>query len=77
MVYLGAGRADGVGLALLGVIDSPTKGFLEILSGVLVARAVGGGGYLSRMGTDESCSGFALMYFGKRKAGRTNLFLSR
>ena len=52
-----------------------TKGFLEILSNVLVAQE-------RRLsftygGLNESCSSFTLMYFGKRRASRINLFWKR
>ena len=55
------------------VINFSTKGFLEILYNVLVAQE-------RRLSftygmPDESCS-FALMYFGKRRASRINLFWS-
>ena len=62
-------------LTLLNVIDSSTKGLLEILSDVLVAqeRSLS----LTYGRPDESCSSFTLMYFGKRRASRINLFWSR
>ena len=62
-------------VALLNVIDSSTKGFFEILSNVLVAqeRSLS----LTYGKPDESCSSFTLMYFGKRRVSRINLFWSR
>ena len=63
------------GLTLLNVIDSSTKGFLEILSNVLVAQERSLSFTYGR--PDESCSSFALMYFGKRRASQINLFWSR
>ena len=64
-----------VGLTLLNVIDASTKGFFEILSDVLVAQERSLSSTYGR--PDESCSSFALMYFGKRRASRINLFWSR
>ena len=49
-----------------------TKGFLEILSNVLVAQERSLSFTLGR--PDESCSSFTLMYFGKRRASWRNLF---
>ena len=60
---------------LLNVIDSPNKGFLEILSNILVAKERSLSLTYGR--TDESCSSFTLMYFGKCSASRINLFWSR
>ena len=62
------------GLTLLKVIDSSTKGFLEILSDVLVAQGRSLSFTYGR--PDESCSSFTLMYFGKRRASRINFFWS-
>ena len=62
------------GLTLLNVIDSSTKGFLEILSDVLVAHKRSLSFTYGR--PDESCSSFTLMYFGKRRASRINLLWS-
>ena len=61
----GVGNRSQAGLTLLNVIDSSTKGFLEILSNVLVAqeRSLS----LTYGRPDESCSSFTLMYFGKRR----------
>ena len=50
---------------MLKVIDSSTKGFLEILSNVLVAPEISL--YFTHGRPDKSCSSFTLMYFGKRK----------
>ena len=50
------------GLTLLNIVDSSTKGFLEVISGVLAAQERS----LSLMygRPDESCGSFTLMYFG-------------
>ena len=56
-------------------IDSSTKGFTVILSKVLDARERSLSLTYGRPG--ESCSSFTLMYFGKRRASRINLFWSR
>ena len=61
-------------LTLLNVIDSSTKGFLEILSNVLVAQERSLSFTYGR--SDESCSRFVMMYFGKCRASRINLFWS-
>ena len=68
-------RLSSSGLTLLNVIDSSTKGLLEILSNVLVAQEKRLSFMYGR--PDESCTSFALMYFGKRRASRINLFWSR
>ena len=70
----GVGKRSHTGLTLLNVIDSSTKGFLEILSNVLVAQEKRLSFTYGR--PDESCSSFALMYFGKRWTSRINLFWS-
>ena len=49
--------------------------FAEILSKVLVAREKSL--YFTYGRPEESCSSFTLMYFGKRRASRINLFWSR
>ena len=49
-------------MTLLNVIDSSTKGFLEIFSNVLVAQERSLSFTNGR--PDESCSSFTLMYFG-------------
>ena len=49
-----------------------TKGFLEILSNVLAAQETNLS--FTYGSPDESCSSFALMYFGKRRASWINLF---
>ena len=54
------------------VIDSSAKGFLEILSSVLVAQERSLSFTYGR--PEESCSSFTLMYFGKRRVSRINLF---
>ena len=61
-------------MTLLNVIDLSTEEFLEILSNVPVAqeRSLS----LTYGRPDESCSSFTLMYFGKRRASRINLFWS-
>ena len=59
----------------MNVIDSSTKGFLENLSNVLAAKERSLSFTHGR--PDESCSSFALMYFGKCRAGQINLFWSR
>ena len=59
----------------MNIIDSSTKGFLEILSNVLAAQEKILPFTYGR--PDESCSGFALMYFGKSRASRINLFWGR
>ena len=71
----GVGKRSNAGLTLLNVIDFSTKGFLEILSNVLVAQERSLSFTYGR--PDESYSSFALMYFGKRRASRINLFWSR
>ena len=71
----GVGTRSHAGLTLLSVIDSSTKGFLEILSNVLVAQERSLSFMYGR--PDESCSSFALMYFSKRRASRIDLFWSR
>ena len=68
------GKRSQARLTLLNVIDSSTKGFLEILSNVLVAQERSPSLTYGR--PDESCSSFTLMYFGKRRASRINLFWS-
>ena len=55
---------------MLNVIDSSAKGFLEILSDVLVAQERSLSFTYER--PDESCC--SLMYFDKRRASRINLF---
>ena len=65
------GKQSHAGLTLLNVIDSSTKGFLEIFSNVLVAQERSLSFTYGR--PDESCSSFTLMYFGKRRASRINL----
>ena len=67
-------KRSHAGLTLLNVIDSSTKGFLEILSNVLVAQERSLSFMYGR--PDESCSSFALMYFGKRRESRINSFWS-
>ena len=62
------GKRSHAGLTLLNVIDTSTKGFLEILSNVLVAQERSLSFTYGR--PDESCSSFTLMYFGKRRATR-------
>ena len=57
------------------VIDSSTKGFLEILSNVLVAQKRSLSFTYGRPG--ESRSSFTLMYFGKLRESQINLFWSR
>ena len=52
-------KRSHAGLTLLNVIDSSTKGFLEILSNVLVAQERSLSFTYGR--PDESCSSFALM----------------
>ena len=69
------GKRSHPGLTLLNDIDSSTKGFLEILSDVLVAQESSLSFTYGR--PDKSCSSFTLMYFVKRKASRINLFWSR
>ena len=71
----GVGKRSHAGLILLNVIDSSTKGFLEILSDVLVAqeRSL----TLTYGRPDESCSSFTLTYFGECRANWINLFWSR
>ena len=71
----GVGKRSHAGLTLLDDIDSSTKGFAEILSKVLVAREKSLSFTYGR--PEESCSSFTLMYFGKRRASRINLFWSR
>ena len=61
-----------VGLTLLNVIDFSAKGFLEILSNVLVAQERSLSSTYGR--PDESCSSFTLVYFGECRASRINLF---
>ena len=56
----------------LNVIDSSTKGFLEILSNVLVAEERSLSFTYGR--PDESISSFTLLYFGKRRTRQINLF---
>ena len=68
------GKRSHTGLTLLNVIDSSTKRFLEILSIVLVAQERILSFTYGR--PEESCSCFTLMYFGKRRASRINLFWS-
>ena len=60
------------GVTLLNDIDSSTKGLLEVHSDVLVAQERSLSFTYGRL--DESCSSFTLMYFGKRRASRINLF---
>ena len=60
---------------MLDDMDSSTKGFVEILSLVLVAREKSLS--LTYARPDESCSSFTLMYVGKRRVSRINLFWSR
>ena len=61
------------GLTLLNVIDSSTKGFLEILiSNVQVAQERSLSFTYGR--PDESCSSFTLIYFGKSRATQIYLF---
>ena len=68
------GKRSHAGLTLLNVIDSSsTKGFLEILSNVLVTQER----FFTYGRPDESCSSFTLMYFDKRRVSRINLFWSR
>ena len=62
----GVGKRSHAGLTLSNVIDSSTKGFLEILSDVLVAQDRSLSFTYGR--PDESFSSFTLMYFGKRRA---------
>ena len=71
----GVGKRSHAGLTLLDDIDSSTKGFAEILSKVLVAREKSLPFTYGR--PEESCSSFTLMYFGKRRASRINLFWRR
>ena len=59
-------------LTLLNVIDSSTKRFLEILSNVLVAQGRSLSFTYGR--PDQSCGSFTLIYFGKCRASRINLF---
>ena len=61
-------------LTLLKVIASSTKGFLGILSDVPVAQERSLSFTYGR--PEESCSSFTLIYFGKRRASRKNLFWS-
>ena len=68
------GKRSHAGLTLLDDTDSSTKGFAEILSKVLVARERSLS--FTYGSPDESCSSFTLMYFGKRRASRINLFWS-
>ena len=68
----GVGKLSHAGLTLLNVIDSSTKGFLEILSNVLVAQERSLSFTYGRL--DKSCSSFTLMYFGKRRTSQINLF---
>ena len=70
------GKRSHAGLTLLNVIDSSTKGFLEILSNVLVTQERSLSFTYRR--PDESCSSLTLMYNCiKRRASRINLFWSR
>ena len=71
----GVGKRSHAGLTLLNVIDSSTKGFLDILSNVLVAQQRILSFTYGR--PDESCSSVTLIYFSKRRASRINLFWSR
>ena len=68
------GKQSNKGLTLLNVIDFSTKGFLEILSYVLIAheRSLS----FTYGSPDESCISFTLMYCGKCKASQINLFRS-
>ena len=50
------------------VIESSTKGFLEILSNVLFAQERSQSFTYGK--PEESCSSFTLMYFGNRRASR-------
>ena len=61
---------ENAGLTLLNVIDSSTKGFLEIHSNALVAQERSLSFTYGR--PDESCSSFTLMYFGKRRTSRVS-----
>ena len=56
-------------------IDSSTKRFLEILFKVLVTQERSLSFTYGR--PDESCSSFTLIYFGKLRASRINLFWIR
>ena len=71
----GVGKRSHAGLTVVDEIDSSTKGFAEILSKVLVAREKSLSFTYGR--PEESCSSFMLMYVGKRRASRINLFWSR
>ena len=71
----GVGKRSHAGLTLWNDIDSSTKGFLEILSEVLVAQKRSLSFTYGR--PDGSFSSFTLMYFGKRRASQINLFWSR
>ena len=71
----GVEKRSHTGLTLLNVIDSSTEGFLEIFSNVLVAQERSLSFTYGR--PDGSCSSFTLMYFGKRRVSRINLFWSR
>ena len=70
----GVGKRSHVGLTLLNVIDSSTKRFLEIPSNELVAQERNLSFTYGR--PNESCGSVTLMYFGKHKASRLNLFWS-
>ena len=72
IIESGVGKRSHARLTVLDDIDSSTKGFIVILSKVLVARERSL--YFTYGRPDESCSSFALMYFGKRRASRINLF---
>ena len=71
----GVGKRSHAGLTLLNVIDSSTKGLMEILSYALVAQQRSLSFMYGR--PDDSCSSFTLRYFGKRRARRINLSWSR
>ena len=69
------GKRSHTGLTLLIVIDSYTKGFVEILSDILLPQVISLSFKYER--PEESCRSFTLTYFSKRRASRINLFWSR